>query len=139
MEYMERQPFENDEHYLKMNGIDHKLLETGRKPILIVGMTKAGKSTTYNLISKIPMKAVKEGRSRCYELQKSKSLNNFAEFTGGITSCTLVPNIRKYKDYQSLVLLATRIDVTTWVLWSIILALSHLLKSRRGKIRNSDA
>jgi predicted GTPase len=81
-----------------MNEIDHKLLETGKKAILLVGMTKAGKSTTYNLISKIPMKAVKEGRSRCYELQRSKSLNNFAEVTGGITSCTLVPNIRKYKD-----------------------------------------
>lgn len=42
-----------------MNAVDQKLISTKKKAILLVGMTRAGKSTTFNWISKIPLQGIK--------------------------------------------------------------------------------
>ncbi len=41
-----------------LNDIDLKLVSKKKKAILLVGLTKVGKSTVFNWLSKIPLRAV---------------------------------------------------------------------------------
>ncbi len=52
-----------------MNEIDQKVANKKTKAILFVGLTRVGKSTSFNWVSRVPLKAVKEGKGRkiCYE------------------------------------------------------------------------
>lgn len=62
-----------------------------------MGMTRAGKSTSFNWINRAPIKAVLDGDCMpCYEpLDK-----NSAKVSHSVTSCTLVPNIAKMQGFD---------------------------------------
>ncbi len=68
----------------------------GKRIVVIVGISKNGKSTSYNWMNGVPMKGVrKNAKNIVYEVDSA--IQTAAQISGGIKSCTLVPNVRNKK------------------------------------------
>jgi GTP-binding protein EngB required for normal cell division len=71
--------------------IDDKVATVKKKAIVLVGLSRVGKSTSYNWILRHPLLAAKEGAKICYNPQSIRT--DTAEVKSGFKSCTMVPNI----------------------------------------------
>lgn len=104
--------------------IDDTVGRVKRKAIVLVGLTRVGKSTSYNWILRHPLETKKEGGKICYTPQALRT--DTAEVKSGFKSCTMVPNIVELDKETSLVDMAgfgeTRDYVGT-------LAISYSLKA----------
>ena len=72
---------------------DRKILETHSTAIILVGLTRVGKSTVYNWILKKTLLG-KGNLNSYYELQVENDIDT-AQVGNSLASVTLIPNIHK--------------------------------------------
>jgi hypothetical protein len=83
--------------FLLLNEIDEAVEKVGDNAVIMVGMTRAGKSTGFNWMIRTPLKAVLDADLMpCYEPVDKNS----AKVSHSFTSCTLVPNITKMQGFD---------------------------------------
>ena len=75
---------------------DRKIKKAHRKAIILVGLTRAGKSTTFNWILKRPM--IGKGKLNSYYINVVEADDSAARVGDSYASVTLAPNI--HIDYE---------------------------------------
>jgi ribosome biogenesis GTPase A len=72
---------------------DRKILESHSRAIILVGLTRVGKSTVYNWILKKPM--VGMGNLNSYYVPQIENDIDSGQVGNSLASVTLIPNIHK--------------------------------------------
>ncbi len=112
---------------------DRKIKKAHKKGIILVGLTRAGKSTVFNWILKVPM--VGKGKPISSYVNIVDSDSSAAKVANSFASVTLVPNIHiDYENTISLIDMAGYEDTRDFV---GVIGVSYFLKALFEQVREA--